>query len=254
MQCPYCHHVSSVTRLKCRSCGQSYERATLETLQHLQYTLAWLDERAAVLGPEAHQQLRDEAQGQLDALRDELGITPPRELKEIARELALVQVARDETKCWAAAFALTPGAARVLRRYLSQQIEELEAELAGRPASCWLGKDLHVLEFALQSLPSWAENAPLRPASADILRQHLQQERDALLQSLAPPPALAPQPAPSVHSAEPRSRWPLYGGAFLVVVGMALQGNVSVAVVGLVLAALLAAWSRWRATNTNDDN
>jgi hypothetical protein len=264
MQCPHCQHESSATRLKCSSCGQSYDRATLETLQYLQYTLAWLDERAEVLGPETLGQLRDEAQDQLQALRDELGLAPPRTAEETARELALVQCARDATRQWTTAFALTTGAARILRRYLSQRVEELETELVETPIGTQPVQDLDVLDFAIQSLPSWVENVPLRPASADILRQHLEQEREALLQSLALPPAPAPQLTPSVplaaarsagDSADPRSptpkrdwasllRWLLRIGVFIVVVGAALQGYVVAAVAALGFVALLAIWAR----------
>jgi hypothetical protein len=215
-------------------------------LQHLQYTLAWLDERAEFLGPETHRQLRDEAQGQLDSLHDELGLAPPRTPEDIARELALVQCACDATRQWTTAFALTPGAARVLRRYLSQRIGELEAELVETPIRVQPVPDLDVLDFAIQSLPSWVKNVPLRPASADILRQHLEQGREALLQSPALPAATAPQPtpsapSPSAHSADPRSlllRWLLYAGIFLALVGAALQGYVAAVVAGLVVVVL----------------
>lgn len=96
MKCPNCDHVSETALLKCSACGQAYGRDALETLQHQEYLLAWLDERLrrGTLGPAAHERLRGEALSQLDALRDTLGLvpTPPaRTPEEIAPELALVQ-------------------------------------------------------------------------------------------------------------------------------------------------------------------
>jgi transposase-like protein len=35
--------------MRCSSCGETYERETLERLGHLEYLLAWLDERVEEL-------------------------------------------------------------------------------------------------------------------------------------------------------------------------------------------------------------
>ncbi len=71
MKCPNCNHVSTAALFKCSSCGETYDRSALETLEHLDYVLAWLDqrERAADLKPEARQQLRGAALKQLEATR-----------------------------------------------------------------------------------------------------------------------------------------------------------------------------------------
>jgi hypothetical protein len=42
MKCPNCDHVSDTVLLKCSACGETFERAALEQLGHLDYLLHWL--------------------------------------------------------------------------------------------------------------------------------------------------------------------------------------------------------------------
>ena len=76
MKCPNCNHVSDKRLLKCSTCGEAYERDTLETFQHLEYLLVWLNERAHTLGPTTHVRLRDETLHQLDDARSALHLAP----------------------------------------------------------------------------------------------------------------------------------------------------------------------------------
>ena len=71
MKCPNCNHVSTAALFKCSSCGEAYDRTSLETLEHLDYVLAWLNQReqAADLKPEAYESLRGAALKQLEAAR-----------------------------------------------------------------------------------------------------------------------------------------------------------------------------------------
>jgi hypothetical protein len=188
MKCPHCHHVSDTALLECSACGETYHRATLETFQHLEYLLAWLDEQAPTLGPQTRQRLRNQALTQLDAARDALGLPPPlppRAPKEIARELAFVQATHEALNRWQEASALPPNSAHNLRQLFSRQIDDLETELAGRSVAIEPLRASDVLDFALQSLPAWAENAPLRPSAVASLRRHLKKERTEILQPIA---------------------------------------------------------------------
>lgn len=76
MKCPNCNHVSDTTPLKCSACGQTYDPAALETLQHLEYLLNWLDNREEEFGPRLFARLRGEVVERLDALRTEIQLPP----------------------------------------------------------------------------------------------------------------------------------------------------------------------------------
>jgi hypothetical protein len=172
VKCPHCHHISETATLKCSACGEAYDRATLETFQHLEYLLAWLDEQAPTLGPQTRQRLRDQALAQLDAARAALGLPPPpppRAPQEIAHELALVQAAHEALKRWKGASALPPNSAHNLRQLFSGQIDDLETELAGRSVTIAPLHTPDVLDFALASLPAWAQELPLHPDDAASL-------------------------------------------------------------------------------------
>jgi hypothetical protein len=50
MVCPNCSHASAKSLYVCPSCGQSFDRATLETLDHLRFLSSWLTENAQQIG------------------------------------------------------------------------------------------------------------------------------------------------------------------------------------------------------------
>ena len=174
MKCPNCKHVSDTVLLKCSACGEAYERTTLETLQHVEYLLAWLNERAETLGSEAHAQLRGEALSQLDTMRGALGLPPMPLPAEIASHLALVEATLQQLQGWVEATQISSTSANALREHLVEWAGDLREDLAGWPVEVKLPSDLRVLDFALESLPlGW------------VLRQHLDRERTALLQPIA---------------------------------------------------------------------
>jgi hypothetical protein len=194
MKCPNCHHVSDTALLKCGACGEAYDRDTLETLQHVEYLVAWLDERATALEPEAHERLCSEATSQLEAVCDALGLIPApplRAAEEIAPELALVEAALERIWSWSEAKVIAPFSAIGLRRYLTAQADDLGAELADRPVEIEPPSDLVVLDFVIESLPLWARDIPLHPADVASLRDHLSEERVALLEPISRELALA---------------------------------------------------------------
>jgi len=222
MKCPSCQHVSDTGLLKCSACGHVYDRDPLETLQHLEYLLAWLDERAEALGEAAYARLHDEALSQLNVLRGALRLPPApavaRPLEEIVPELALVEAAREQIVWWVVESVITHASADKLREYLTIRAQNLKAELAGRPAEIVPPSDLEVVDFALESLSPWAEKLGLYAGDVESLRDHLYRRRVALLEPIPPPvPALeevtppaplapmpVPTPAPAVTPLAPR--------------------------------------------------
>ena len=84
MKCPNCQHISDTALLKCSNRGEAYDRAALEKFQHVEFLLTWLDARRDLLGANLAAQLRDDAQKQLDALREEMHLAPT-----LTREIAI---------------------------------------------------------------------------------------------------------------------------------------------------------------------
>src|SRR5262245_9417866 len=78
MKCPNCAHVSDTALLKCSACGEAYDRAALETLQHLEYVVDWLNAQAGESAAEARQLLSASAVQQLEAARRALNLPAPK--------------------------------------------------------------------------------------------------------------------------------------------------------------------------------
>ena len=109
MKCPKCEHESGAVLLRCSACGEAFKREAIERLTHLEYLLAWLDERAEKLGAELHVSIRTEASGELNAVLEGWGLTPSRPipkavepeplekrpLEEIAHELGCLELILD---------------------------------------------------------------------------------------------------------------------------------------------------------------
>ena len=183
MKCPQCHHVSD-SKVECKVCGQAYDRATLETLEHVQYLLTWLNARASILGPQRHARLRDEASRQGQQLKKMLSPTPMREPEEIAPELAIMRATFVRARQWRQTGAISPDAANAVNKFLATQLDALTAELAGRPVEIEPPTPLQVSAFALKSLSAWRKSIPLRATDADLLEWHLQSERETQLEEL----------------------------------------------------------------------
>jgi len=185
MKCPACSHVSDTVLLKCPTCGEAYERDALETLQHIEYLLAWLDERAEALEPETHTRLRGEAVNQLDDLRSTLHLPPMPSSPEIASKLGLVEAMLHQFQGWVEAAQIGPASLSKLQRLLSARTDTLRKQLGSRPVEAEPPSDLQVLDFALESLPRWAKGLELSPVNLAALRHHLDLKRTALLQPIA---------------------------------------------------------------------
>src|SRR3972149_4592727 len=167
MKCPNCNHNSDSALLKCSACGEVYDRAALETLQHTEYLLAWIEERAASLAPQVYDSLRGEAVRQLDAARAALRITPHalpqpapappppptviRQPEEIARVLSLVLASLDRVPRWRDAGYIGSASAERLRQHLNTRAQSLRAELGAQTVKIESPTEERVLIFALGS-------------------------------------------------------------------------------------------------------
>jgi len=233
MKCPNCNHVSTSALFKCSSCGEAYDRAALETLEHLNYVLAWLDQReqAADLRPEAHEQLRGAALKQLEAARTALRLptvaplvvaqpapapviapavpapqppppapasTFPLADQGVVRALALVKATRQLIPAWTNAGIISIASAGKLGHHLATRAEELRGKLTGQTINLEPPDELRVLEFVLGSVERWADGGHIAPDEAKTLLGHLRLKRTALMQSapLTPTPA-TPAPTPA---------------------------------------------------------
>ncbi|MEK7328202.1 MAG: hypothetical protein AAB217_23405, partial [Chloroflexota bacterium] len=203
MKCPNCNHISTSALFKCSSCGEAYDRSALETIEHLDYVLAWLDEQAIDLRPDIYTVLRSTAAKQLEATRAKLPAAPAlltsakpevasqpppappvapqppvvaRSPEQIARALALVEAALDEIRRWHGARAISPASADRLREHLAARAFSLRAELGGRTVTVELPSKLQAIEFALGSLAQWVEGRHLIAGETESLKRHLQNE------------------------------------------------------------------------------
>ena len=213
MKCLNCNHISTTALFKCTSCGEAYDRSALETIEHLDYVLAWLDEREqlADIKPEVHEQLRGRALKQMKAARAKLNLAPAlpapakpavaplpppvvaRSPEQIARALALVKAAAAEAWRWHGANVISPASADRLREHLSARAFSLRAELGGRAVTVAPPSKLQALEFALGSLAQWAKEGHIIPDDVEALKNHLQNEKLTALR-----PATESKPIPAV--------------------------------------------------------
>jgi len=225
MKCPNCNHTSTTALFKCSACGEAYDRASLETLEHLEYLLAWLDDRqqAADLKPEAHEALRSQALKQLTAARAALGLpkaapavpavaqapapqpAAPRPAEQVARALGLVETTLDKIPGWRDTGLISRASASRLTSHLRARVQALQVELAGRTVIVPPPSKMQMLEFALGSLAHWAKDGHIVERDVETFRGYLKNQQSALLHpgpapKPAPPPvplAIVPGPAPT---------------------------------------------------------
>lgn len=219
MKCPNCAHVSTTALLKCSACGEAYDRAELETLQHLEYVAHWLDQEAGELSPGVLAQLQASAAKQLEAARDALKIparkpvsppvvqpvapapppspqpvpalppAPVRAPAEVARQLALTQAALTHLNGWLEAAGLGQSSARALRAELTDQAHHLRTELGDQAVTPPV-TEVEVVNFALEALPPL--HAFLLERRAELLR-----------------PVTTRPPAPAIEPAEAKPITPV---------------------------------------------
>ncbi|MES0344178.1 MAG: hypothetical protein ABUK16_08695, partial [Anaerolineales bacterium] len=72
MNCPDCGHKSGPGLLKCSSCGEVYERESLEILHHLEYLLSWISKQEKAIETRSFTHLREEVQGELNKVRADI--------------------------------------------------------------------------------------------------------------------------------------------------------------------------------------
>ena len=70
MKCPDCGHDAETPFLLCAACGEQHKREPLKTIDHLEYLISWLDDRAQGLGRETHAKLIAEASSQLEKIHE----------------------------------------------------------------------------------------------------------------------------------------------------------------------------------------
>ena len=219
MKCPNCGAPRERRETVCSQCGATYTSEDLLAFRQLEFLLAETDGWVERLPADLIEELRQPYVKRLADLRARLipAPTPPppaaaepeaapvppvapvvaRPAEEIAGELALVEATLEQVQSWVEATAIGFTSAINLRQYLTARADGLKAELAGRPVEIEPPSDLAVLDFALESLPQWARDRHIGSDDSESLRNHLTQERTALLRPEPAPPAPTPVAAPA---------------------------------------------------------
>jgi len=254
MNCPDCGHKSGPGLLKCSSCGEIYERESLETLLHLEYLLSWISKQEKAIETRSFTHLREEVQGEVNKLRDE--ILPSRAViqepvrlakvfdlpagqPEIARELAATQAVLDIVPTWTEA-GVSQASVNNLRDHLIAYADALREALDPDTLPVEQPSRLDVIEFALQNIESWSNAVDLHWQYLGTIEILLKREREAILTPSpvedALPPVI-PEPVPAPKPTAPPIDWAalwertwgfvvsgallrglLYLGAFMIVV------------------------------------
>ncbi len=258
MNCPDCGHKSGPGLLKCSSCGEVYERESLETLHHLEYILSWITKQKKAIDAKSFTMLREEVQGELNKLRADIlpsraafpeparptkVFTLPVTQPEIARELVTINAVLDIVPTWTKA-GVNQTSVNSLRDHLIAYADALREALDPDTLPVEQPSRLDVIEFALQNIKSWSYAVDLHwkdlEAIERILEVILKRECEALLK---PSPAeevlpfVTPERVPAPKPAAPPIDWAalwertwgfvvsgallrglLYLGAFMIVV------------------------------------
>jgi len=181
MKCPNCQHESGAAVATCANCGLTYERDSAETLSHLEYLLAWLDERAPTVGPQVVTQLHAEAEKQAKEVRAALTVgRAPRAVKDdVFGDLALVRSALSQLDRWGAESGVAASATAYIRKDLERWTSDLTAKL-GASAPISAASDAAVVDFAIEELPTWSADGKFEPAVVQRLGSYLQSRRDVV--------------------------------------------------------------------------
>ncbi len=163
--------------------GSNY--STMERRQYLQFVVAWLDAQRCQLSARTHHRLRQTARRQLGALRTKQQRAANASTTAARRELALVTAVRAALASWVAAGALTMAAAQRLDRQLGRHSEDLKLELAGDCTANSSASLLDALDYALECLPQWSQQAGLKPDERQGLAVFLRSQRALVLMRLA---------------------------------------------------------------------
>jgi hypothetical protein len=95
--CPRCGSVAGKAILRCKACGEVYDRADFETYQHLDFLVTWLGEHASLTGKPFFEQLQSvasrEREGALAALRPAGGAPPEPQMPPVVAVEAPVTTA-----------------------------------------------------------------------------------------------------------------------------------------------------------------
>jgi hypothetical protein len=213
MKCPNCEHESDAVLLRCSSCGEAFDRETLEKLGHLEYLLGWLDERAEELGSDAHALMRSEASEELNATLEGLGLKPPvlkpevtapeplikRPPEEIAHELGCLERTLDHIHEWGKNVSVSEDVVAGFRRYILRKAVSSKDQLRGQEVEVMPPTEIEVVNYALEMLPSWVEDLQLDPPVIVSFTKYLKQKRVELLM----PEKAPPEPAAEVEPAVP---------------------------------------------------
>jgi hypothetical protein len=177
MKCPNCKHESKATLLRCSACGEAFERETLERLGHLEYLLAWLDDRAEKLGSEVHALMRSEASGELNATLEGLGLKPPelvpevtapepliqRPPEEIAHEAGCLELILDHIHNWGKRVSVPDEMVASFRSHILRKAVDFKDQLRGHEVEVIPPTGIEAINYALEMLPSWVEDLRLDP-------------------------------------------------------------------------------------------
>jgi hypothetical protein len=277
MKCPDCGHVTDAALLKCTSCGEAYNRESLETLEHLKYLIAWLDERITSLGPEAHARLHSDASNQIADLREVLGLVkspvvdtaePIRVFPEIAEvtrptaelvsELNLAKAVLSLIQAWIEIDVINLECGIDLHNYLTENINALSEKLGVSTEAYEPPSDLEVLDYALDNLSGWSNVLNFDPSDLKSLRNHLVELRTeqipAVVEELAiveepelaiPTPAVErPRPPKPVRPKVDWAKW--WERAWgLVVSGALLRGLLYLGAFMIVISAAVLVVRFW---------
>ena len=178
MKCPHCQNTTDKSQvIKCTHCGQQYERGQFEEYQHLEYLHDWIQNQSGRLGDQAKSLLAEVETRQAEA-RQLLGIQL-RPVEEVAKELALVDGTLARAPDWCKAILMNSDATERFIKHFQQQSHHLQAELGDRSITLEDPRPLEVINFALDSFPTWLSEGFLTHHEATSLSGQLRGQRRA---------------------------------------------------------------------------
>jgi hypothetical protein len=191
----------------------------METLQHIEYLISWLDGQPVKLSPEAYSKLRFEAAKELAKLREALNLlpepppaveappTPPvipdvtRAPAELGLEIANLLATHKLLQDWTQQDLARTQFGVLLGTHLEDSLKAFQAELGDRPTEIDPLPISDTIEFALKSIPGWAALLELDPKNEAEFKNHLRAIRlkQRELEAEAPPIVVEVEPAEMVQ-------------------------------------------------------